>query len=384
MRRIIAFLVIAVVFVIDGSAQKVPGTVVAHSAASDQKYLGSPSISILSSGDYVASHDFFGPGSTEYERAVTRIYRSANKGKSWNQISELNGQFWSNLFVHKGDLYIIGTYKHYGNLVIRRSTNGGVTWTEPEDENTGLLLSGQYHTAPMPVLRHDGRLWRAFEDSMGPEKGWGRMFGSFMMSIPEEADLLVANNWTFSNTLRYNPSYMNGNFGGWLEGNAVLTPDSQVVNILRADYRIDGNEKAAVINISSDGKTASFDSGKGFIDFPGGCKKFSIRYDPETKHYLTLSNYVPPEFRNKNPERTRNTQALCSSEDLITWQVKKIVLQHPDMTKHGFQYIDWHFDGKDIIFLSRTAFDDGLGGANNQHDANYVTFHRLKKFRKYL
>lgn len=384
MRRIIAFLVIAVVFVIDGSAQKVPGTVVAHSAASDQKYLGSPSISILSSGDYVASHDFFGPGSTEYERAVTRIYRSANKGKSWNQISELNGQFWSNLFVHKGDLYIMGTYKHYGNLVIRRSTNGGVTWTEPEDENTGLLLSGQYHTAPMPVLRHDGRLWRAFEDSMGPEKGWGRMFGSFMMSIPEEADLLVANNWTFSNTLRYNPSYMNGKFGGWLEGNAVLTPDSQVVNILRADYRIDGNEKAAVINISSDGKTASFDSGKGFIDFPGGCKKFSIRYDPETKHYLTLSNYVPPEFRNKNPERTRNTQALCSSEDLITWQVKKIVLQHPDMTKHGFQYIDWHFDGKDIIFLSRTAFDDGLGGANNQHDANYVTFHRLKKFRKYL
>ena len=384
MKKYVLVFLISAFSLSDGAAQQVPGTVIAHSPSSDKKYLGSPSICILPSGNYVASHDFFGPGSTEYEKAVTRVYRSSDRGKSWKQISEINGQFWSNLFVHKGDLYIMGTYSHYGNLIIRRSVDGGITWSEPENERSGIIMRGRYHTAPMPVLKHNGRLWRAFEDSMGPEKGWGRMFGSFMMSIPEQEDLLLAENWTISNTLRYDSSYLDGNFGGWLEGNAVLTPAGEVVNILRTDYRVGGNEKASVIRISSDGKTATFDSLAGFIDFPGGCKKFSIRYDPRTNLYLTFANYVPPEFRNKNPERTRNTQALCSSKDLIKWEVRKIVLQHPDMTRHGFQYVDWQFDGRDIIFISRTAYDDGLGGANNQHDANYVTFHRLRKYRRFL
>ena len=36
----------------------------------------------------------------------------------------------------------------------------------------------------------------------------------------------------------------------------------------------------------------------------------------------------------------------------------------------------------DIIAVSRTGFDDGLGGAHKAHDANYFTFHRIKDFRK--
>ena len=40
-----------------------------------------------------------------------------------------------------------------------------------------------------------------------------------------------------------------------------------------------------------------------------------------------------------------------------------IVLQHPDRARHAFQYVDWQFDGADLIVASRTAFDDGLGGA---------------------
>ncbi|MFH1570345.1 MAG: exo-alpha-sialidase, partial [Gemmatimonadota bacterium] len=38
-------------------------------------------------------------------------------------------------------------------------------------------------------------------------------------------------------------------------------------------------------------------------------------------------------------------------------------------------------DGEDLVVASRTAFDDGLGGAHNQHDANYLTFHRVAGFR---
>jgi hypothetical protein len=46
--------------------------------------------------------------------------------------------------------------------------------------------------------------------------------------------------------------------------------------------------------------------------------------------------------------------------DLIRWTVDSILLKHPDPLKHGFQYADWQFDGRDIIFVSRTAYSADL------------------------
>ena len=88
---------------------EVPGVVVNHIPAKTGLYIGSPSICILPNGDYVASHDHFGPQSTEHDRAITEVYKSTNRGKTWEKISEINGQFWSNLFVHQNELYIMGT-----------------------------------------------------------------------------------------------------------------------------------------------------------------------------------------------------------------------------------------------------------------------------------
>jgi len=63
------------------------------------------------------------------------------------------------------------------------------------------------------------------------------------------------------------------------------------------------------------------------------------------------------------------------------WTVRAILLQHPDVKLHGFQYVDWQFDGDDLIAACRTAFDDDSDGAHNNHDANFLTFHRWKNFR---
>jgi len=218
------------------------------------------------------------------------------------------------------------------------------------------------------------------EDAMGPG-GWGHHFRAFMMSAPVDADLLKAESWTCSNRLGRTPKWLNNKFGGWLEGNAVVTPDGDIVNILRVDYRPEGG-KAAVINISADGKRASFEPETGFIDFPGGCKKFTIRYDNVSKKYWTLSNAVLPKHKGDNPERTRNAVALISSPDLRGWKIHSVILYHPDVKHHGFQYLDWQFEGNDIIAISRTAFDEETGVAHNQHDANYMTFHRVRNFRK--
>ncbi|WPP51889.1 hypothetical protein [Catalinimonas niigatensis] len=213
---------------------------------------------------------------------------------------------------------------------------------------------------------------------------WGKRYSAMMMSIPVNADLLKADNWTESNKLPYDSTYMDGHFGGWIEGNAVITPDGKIIDLLRADNtEKDARDKAAIVHISEDGKTASFNPATGFIDFPGGSKKFTIRYDSLSGLYWTIANYIPEAYKIESRAASiRNTQALCSSADLTNWTVHTVLLQHADVEKHGFNYVDWVFDGKDILFVSRTAYEDGVGGARNFHDANFLTFHRVKNFRK--
>jgi hypothetical protein len=365
---------------------KVPGTVIAYSPAASGLYIGSPSIVTLPNGDYLASHDFFGPQSTEHSSAISRVYQSKNKGKTWKMISEINGQFWSKLVVHQGQLYLMGTHKHHGNTIIRQSMDGGKTWSNPTDGENGLLLVGEYHCAPMPFIVYRGRLWRAMEDAMGPIKSWGKRYGSFMMSIPLDKNPMQAANWTTSNVLPYESTYFNGAFGGWIEGNALVGPDGGIWNMLRVDNKKSMQEYAAMVKISEDGKQATFDRNTGFIPFAGGSKKFTIRYDSTSHLYWTLSNIIPEEVKlanpGKNPASIRNTLALSYSADLKDWHVKKIIFQHPDVLKHGFQYVDWLFDGKHILLACRTAYDDAFEGAHNNHDANYLTFYRIKKFRK--
>jgi hypothetical protein len=367
---------------LNAQSDKVPGVIVDHIPASTKTYIGSPSICILPNGDYVASHDHFGPGSTEFQQALTSVFRSSDRGKSWKKISEIHGQFWSNLFVHRDALYILGTWKHHGNLIIRRSDDGGISWTEPADGKSGLIREGEYHTAPMPVVIHEGRLWRAVEYAKSNTTVWGIRYSAMVFSIPVESDLLDADNWTATNFLSYDTTYLDGKFRGWLEGNAVVTPEGNIVDFLRIATTEKGRDMAAIVNISNDGLTASFDPSTGFIDFIGGARKFSIRYDEKSKLYWTISNMVAEGLNDMDAGSVRNTLVLKSSSDLRNWKVNKVLLYHPDVKKHGFQYVDWQFDGRDIIFLSRTAYDDESGGANNYHDANYLTFHRIKNFRK--
>ena len=360
-----------------------PGTVINHYPGNGGKYLGSPSISILPNGDYVVSHDEYGPESTEFRSAVTHIFTSSDKGANWKEISVIQGLFWSNLFMHNNVLYNMGTNKHHGNLVIRKSTDGGKTWTNPYNGKTGLLLEGEYHTAPMPMLIHKGRIWRAVEYATAPSINWPNRYSAMVVSAPVNADLLDAKSWRKSNSLLYNPAYLDGKLNGWIEGNIVVSPEGKLLNILRVDLPpgVDDKEYAALMEIGKGGRKISFNPATGFVIFPGGAKKFVIRYDSQTKRYWTIHNVTTSQFKNMRPSHVRNILALSSSTDLRTWQIHEILLRHPEVMRHGFQYADWLFEGDDIIYVSRIAYDDETGGAPNYHDANYITFHRIKNFR---
>jgi len=344
-----------------------PGVVIDHSPQTSGQYVGSPGIAILPDGTYLAKMDLFGPKSTENTRAVTRVFRSADKGSSWSHVTDVNGMYWATIFLHRGALYLVGPEKQYGDLILMRSLDKGRTWTR------SVLAEGRYHTAPVPVVLHRGRLWRAVETADGPG-GWGSQFRALMMSAPAKADLMRRENWTFSNALGRDPKWLDGGFGGWLEGNAVVAPGGRVVNLLRVDHKT--LEKAAWVEVSANGKTASFDPATGFIDFPGGSKKFTIRFDKKSRRYWTLASQGAG-------SSTRNKLVLMSSTDLKNWTVHTTLLEHPDRARHGFQYVDWLVEGKDIVFVCRTAFDDVAGGAHNAHDANFLTFHRVTNFRSF-
>jgi hypothetical protein len=48
----------------------------------------------------------------------------------------------------------------------------------------------------------------------------------------------------------------------------------------------------AAVTFLKDDETLVFDPAKGFIDFPGGMTKFTIRFDDVTRRYISLSNEV--------------------------------------------------------------------------------------------
>lgn len=352
-----------------------PGTVIHHSPASSGRYIGSPAICIAPDGSYLASHDLFGPQSNEYQFARGRLYRSTDRGGRWSHLRDFDGFFWTGLFTHRGAVYLLGLDKHHGRILIRRSDDNGNTWTDP-----AILADGQWHTAPMPVIEHNGRLWRAIEDAENGSK-WGERYRARMMSAPADADLLDPASWTISNPLARETSWLpDDGFSAWLEGNAVAAPDGSMLNILRVDSGLP--EKAAIVRISADGTTASFDPQNDLIDFPGGSKKITIRKDPDGPGYWSIATIALERHAvGRKPASVRNTLALVHSADLHDWEVRSILLYHPDVANHGFQYLDWLFDGADLIAACRTAWDDAEGGARNNHDANFLTFHRWENFR---
>ncbi|MBZ0302390.1 MAG: glycoside hydrolase [Anaerolineae bacterium] len=357
-------------------------------------FLGSPSIVRLPDGVLLATHDYFGPGcprNHEGEESLTSVYRSEDDGATWQNATHIMNCYWSTLFLHGGSVYILGTSQQYGSILIRRSDDGGFTWTHPADEQTGILFRGgfyhdppNYHCAPVPVVFHNGRIWKAFED-LNPAQ-WGRYFHACVISAPDDSDLLDAANWTMSNKLVFDPAWIPEDWGeldnpGWLEGNVVVTPDGELYDLLRFNSNplVD---KAAIVKLSADGTQLSFDPAD-FIDFPGGITKFSIRRDPLTGLYLSLVN----EYTQSITPRQRNILTLAVSENLRDWRLVKRLMEddtglspEDSVRLTGFQYVDWQFDGDDLIYLVRTAYR----GAIRYHDSNRIIYRVLRNFRSLL
>ena len=334
----------------------------------------SPSLLRLPQGRLLASHDiYWGQGGQN----LTKVFYSDDEGRSWSYLSTVYPCFWGTLFLHRGQVYMLAVSTEYGQLQVFGSPDGGRTWTRPvRIFPGGSRQTGGPHKAPVPIVQHQGRLWTAVE--YGSWQTGGHAAG--VVSVAEDSDLLSAQAWTVSAFTDYDPQWPGTVCGGHpsvLEGNMVVTPDGELVNVLRYDTKdaVPDYGRAIILAVDSS-RPESAPVFRDVIDFPGNMSKFTIRFHPETQCYYALVNRVTTDWVSQ-----RNVLSLVSSPDLVNWTIQRDLLNYEDNgwpeDKHqvGFQYVDWLFHEDSIWALSRTA----LNGAYNYHNANHITFHKFAR-----
>ncbi len=361
----------------------VPGNVVNYLHPKDDaykfsgKYLCSPSIVKLKNGVLLASMDIYAP---QAPQNLTLIFRSDDKGETWQYQTDLFPCFWGKLFIHMDSLYMLAMSTEYGDLLIGKSNDEGKTFCKPEVLFRGSCSSKEkgLHKAPMPVTRYAGRLWTAIDYGAWSLGG----HSSSLLSIDEKTDLMQAENWVLTKPLLYNPGWEGAVAGpsrGCLEGSAVVAPNGEIVNILgyRTNLCEPDRNKAVILKGDSKQPEKQLELYK-VVDFPGNLSKFCVLFDNVSGMYFSIVNRIDDSREDINI-RQRNIASLSASADLEQWQILCDLLDYsaepPETT--AFQYVDFAFDNDDIIFLSRTAFNE----ADSFHDSNYITFHRVKNFR---
>ena len=335
-------------------------------------YLCSPSLICHPDGYLLASMDVYGKGTPQN---LTLIFRSDDGGESWHYLSELMPCFWGKLFIHKGEVYMLACSTEYGDLLIAKSTDGGKTFSSPVTllrGTNGKLRQVGVHKNPQNIVSFGGRLYETLEWG-----SWGNTeyyHAAMVMSCLEDADLLDPKSWHFTEPLRYDPTWKDtapDGEKGTIEGTLCVAPNGKLYNLMR--YQTEEKKILSYLVNTEDPDAPLIYSHA--IDFPGNLSKFMIKQDAASGRYYSIVCR-----RIDAPKTRRNLLSLVFSEDLAHWSVVCDLIDRraEDPEKIGFQYVDFEFDGEDLLFLCRTA----INGASSYHDSNYSTFHRVKNFRK--
>lgn len=341
------------------------------------QYLCSPCLLRHPDGYLLASMDVY---QSNAPQNLAMIFRSDDDGKSWYHVSDLFPCFWPRMFLHDGKVYILACSTEYGDLLIGASEDGCKTVTEPIvllRGGNGKNKSAGVHKNPQPIVTYHGRIYGTLE--------WGSWHqdyhASMVMSADEHADLLDPASWSFSEPLLYDPNWEGTGIGksaGTIEGCLAVGPDGALYSTMRYDMmRLEpcyGKALRFQVDTLHPEAPLIFDRS---IVFPANHSKFEMRYDEKTGKYYSIANRITaPEDKAK-----RTLLSLMSSEDMIHWSVVTDLIdrrsEDPTGRKIGFQYVDFFFEGEDILFLCRTA----INGAGSFHDSNYITFHRIEHFR---
>lgn len=157
------------------------------------------------------------------------------------------------------------------------------------------------------------------------------------------------------------------------------TNTSEVYNILRIEALPQVNQAVSLV-LDTTTNHLRFDR---IFALPGGACKFTIRRDAVTGLFVTLSNNVT----DLSCPSMRCVLTLAVSSDLFHWRIIETLLtddtgmEWADVLRYvGFHYVDWQFDGPDLLYAVRTSYR----GANSYHNANRLTVKRVPNWRQLL
>lgn len=402
--------------------------VLAESPDPEKIPLYNPSLVRLDNGRLVAAYMLSGKRAEDVA-TTTHILSSDDRGLTWQPRAEITMMGQSRLFPAGDSLYLVGSARP---MRIRRSTNGGVTWSEPS-----VIAEGQWHQTASNFLRAKGNIYLALEKRPNVEVNAWQVgdLAPVLMRARETDDLTKPESWTFATELAFKdiiPGYRENRlqldwFGvpfypqnfptrhilvrlphnrnsapmGWLEANVAritdpdhywFDPSGKTFHLLmRAHTGGTGYAALAKVVENDDGTmTTSLEtvpSGQRvlFLPLPGGQMRFHITQDPETKLYWLLGSQATdsmtradrlPADRYSLPNNERHRLVLHYSKNLVDWVFAGVVTIGPT-PREARHYAAMDIDGDDLVILSRS----GDSRARSAHDGNLITFHRVKNFR---
>lgn len=323
-------------------------------------------------------------GPPRWSRAWQRnasIFASTDNGSTFQFRSWASHHYWSTLFTVGDAVYLFGvTDDKDGKVIISRSDDAGHSWTQ----SPPLFADVRYMTGPTAVLQARGMVYRAYEAELPGEK-----HAAVMLWANRSADLLEPNSWQRSNFVLFDKSFLPVNWGTkltipsqpWVEGNAVEIDDGRIFDILRLEYGWDSAKPKANYAIALELQNGTLTFTRTF-ELPGGSCKFTLRSLQQSNGvsaFVALTNNVT------HPDTcpsARNVLTLVTSEKLLSaWTIQSTLLmddqglsEMDSMRYTSFSYVDWIFDGNDILAAIRTAYR----GAVSYHNTNHITFKRFR------
>ncbi|MCF7816678.1 MAG: hypothetical protein K9M54_02250 [Kiritimatiellales bacterium] len=351
----------------------VPGEVLAYVPlqydlfySTPRLFVADPDIVVLPNGDYVAGWAMAGRYSTSTTSGETKAYRSTDKGATWSLLGTYSDFLRASFFLHNGDLYYYGAMYEGGPSTIKKSTNGGTSWT-----TTANFPFGGPATPNNPVLFNNR---------------WFCAVSTSCQSASAGSDLMLAASWTSKTGFpAQQPDWptwpAEDHFIG--EGQIVASPAMGVFLL----PKVKNLNLTAVARVDSATGAVSFDPNRDFVQLPGADKKFGAAYDAGSGKFYILNNPVLPAHVGAIADMSmiRNTVGVWTSSDLYNWNLEKILLYTSDVQREGFGYPQFDFDGTNMAVVTRTSFklpgetypNTGRGG----HDSNLMNFHLFPDFR---
>jgi len=366
-----------------------PSTLFGYAVGPNRIYTASPSIVKLDNGDYLLSFNLFGTDMSPAAEVsgTTYIYKSSDKGNTWSVLTTppLNDMKRGSLFVKDRVVYLWGFKAAPGQIVIRKSEDNGLTWSAATELSTDTRGGTPFNPVIMP-------------DNSGAQRFWFPVGGKRLISGKADAALIMnKSNWSKEGSnagTDIQPGFGTGvTVDVFSEAQIVHSPNTGLVvmpKIEMSGVKPPYFSYTVLLRKAPDSNNSLLDATlDDWVALPGAEKKFAASYDSVSGKFFVLSNPVLPAHETNSKwtwQLIRNTAALISSRDLLHWDVEQLFLYSKNIDYEGFQYLNFDFDGDDMIIASRTAFDlsDEPGISNKPprgHDSNMITFHTIKNFR---